>query len=315
MPTGFWNREFLNANSQRAYPFTEWATKLSGAFRVPDDFILGLYFPVHAGTDVQTSKFFISRITIFSTGFNIALSYDDGTADPPVAATAVIPSSTHEEYASYVMPGRDDFDDSVGKIVIGKLNTISAMAPGDYTFTFDDGAVEVDCIRPMIRDVRGLVVVNGSDRSDRLYGDIEFIAGQNIMLTPIIVVGQNPQLRIDAVEGEGLIEDCVCADELAPPIRTINGITPDNNGNFTLLGDDCVELQSIANGIRLLDICSAPCCGCDELEALTDELEILGNAKTTARNFLDNLSQQVNVMNQIVLGSVLQDDGCFTCDV
>jgi hypothetical protein len=315
MPAGFWNREWLNANSQRAYPLTEWATKTSGTFRIPDDFILGLYFPVHAGLNVQTSKFYISRITVFSTGFNIALSYDDGTVSPPVVATAVIARGSHTEYASYAMPGKDDFDDSVGKIVIGKLSTIDALPAGDYLFDLEDGAVEVDSIRPMISDVRGIVAVNGSDRSERMYGDIELIAGQNILLTPIIVTGQDPIIRIDAVEGEGLTEDCICADELSPPIRTINGIPPTSTGDFTLLGDECIELQSISNGIRLLDICSAPCCGCEELEALTQELEVLGNAQITARNFLSNLSKQVETMSQVVLGSVLRDDGCYTCDV
>jgi hypothetical protein len=315
MPAGFWNIEWLGANSQRSYPITEWATKTSGTFSIPDDFILALYFPVHSGQNVQTSKFFISRITVFSTGFNIALSYDDGTVSPPVVATAVIARNSHTEYASYAMPGKDDFDDSVGKIVIGKLSTIDSLPAGDYTFDFTDGAVEVDCIRPMIRDIRGIIAVNGSDRSERMYGDIELIAGTNILLTPIIVTGQNPVIRIDAVEGEGLTEDCICADELSPPIRTINGVPPTATGDFTLLGDECIELQGIANGLRLLDICSAPCCGCEELEALTQELEVLGNAKETATNFLNNLSGEVTTMSQVVLGSVLQDDGCYTCDV
>lgn len=315
MPAGFWNKEFLNSNSQRAYPLTEWATKTSGTFEIPDEFILGLYFPVHAGLNVQTSKFFISRITVFATGFNIALSYDDGTADPPVVATAIIARNSHTEYASYAMPGKDDFDDAVGKIVIGRLANIDALPAGDYLFNFADGAVEVDCIRPMIRDVRGIVAVNGSDRSERMYGDIELIAGQNIVITPIIVAGQNPKIRIDAIEGEGLIEECICADELSPPIRTINGIPPTATGDFTLIGDECIELQSVSNGIRLLDICSAPCCGCEELEALTQELEVLGNAQLTVRNFVSNLSKQVTTMGEIVLGSVLRDDGCYTCEV
>ena len=85
------------------------------------------------------------------------------------------------------MPGKDDFDDSVGKIVIGKLSTIDALPAGDYLFDFEDGAVEVDAIRPMIRDVRGIVAVNGGDRSERMYGDIELIAGQNILLTGLCI--------------------------------------------------------------------------------------------------------------------------------
>jgi hypothetical protein len=317
MPAGVWGREWLNANSQRAYPFTEDATKTDTAsiFTVPDDFILALYFPIHAGLNVQPGRFFVRKISIFGTGFNIAVAYDDGSSDPPIVAAAVISRDTHTEYTSYVLPGQDDFDDSTGKIAIGRLNSIDSLPPGQYIFDYADGKLETDAIRPMIRDVRGLITVNGADRSARLYGDIEFVAGSNIRLTPIVVLGQNPQIRIDAIDGEGLNEDCVCDDLVAPCIRTINGIPPTNAGDFTLLGDECLELQPVANGLRLQDKCSAPCCGCDELEALTNELEILGGGAITVQGFVNRLESEVTNMSQVVLGSVLADDGCFTCSI
>ena len=58
MPIGIWNLEWLNHNSQRSYPLAEDATKtdITGTFTLPDDFILGLYFPIHAGLDVDVEN-------------------------------------------------------------------------------------------------------------------------------------------------------------------------------------------------------------------------------------------------------------------
>jgi hypothetical protein len=317
MPPGVWNLEWLNENSQRSYPLTEEATKtdITQEFELPDDFLLALYFPVHAGEDVQPGNFFLYKLAIFGTGFNIVIGYDNGTSTPVTVASAIIARATHTEYLSYALPGQGDFDDSVGRLVIGRLNSIDALAPGQYEFAYEDGQLEIDAIRPMIRGVQGLVLLNGTDRSDRLYGDIELQAGNNIKLTPVLVTGENPVVRIDAIDGEGLSDDCVCDDESeAPAIRTINGIPPTAAGDFTLQGDTCIEIQAITNGVKLVDKCSEPCCDCEDLQALTQELITLGDAATTYRGFTNRLQEEVTQMSQVVLGSLLSDQGCITGD-
>lgn len=316
MPIGIWNKEWLNANSQRSYPFTEDATKQdqTGALSLPDDLILGIRFPIHAGLSVVPTGFYLSQLSVYGSGVSLTISYWDGSSSQEVATTAVA-TATHNEYDQYSLIGKNNFDDSVGQIVFGRKETLEGLPPGNFQFAYQDGKLEVDAIVPMIADVRSLVIVNGPERSQRYTGDIELVAGSNIRLTPIVTIGQPTKIRIDAIDGEGLNEDCVCDESEAPPIRTINGIPPDNSGNYKLLGGTCIDITGVTGGLRVDNVCAEPCCGCDELEALTQELEIFGDTYTTLRGFVNRLQSEVTNMSQVVLGSRLNDDGCFTCDL
>jgi hypothetical protein len=145
--------------------------------------------------------------------------------------------------------------------------------------------------------VSAVILVNGEDRSDPLVGDIELVAGTNIRLVPNPNPGGNPQIRIDAITGAGLTQDCSCAGKLpadAPCIRTINGIAPDANGNFTLLGDSCLILTAITNGLQITDKCSSSCCGCDELQKVVSDLDQMNLQITTLESFASQLNAQVS---------------------
>jgi len=311
-----WNKEWLNANSQRSYPLTEDATKKdqTGAFEIPDALILGLRLPIHAGLSVDPGGFYLSNMSVFGNGLSLTISYWDGSTASEVANT-VIASSTHKEYDQYSLVGKGDFSDIVGQIILGRPQVIDDLSPGNFVFAYQDGKLEVDAIVPMISDVRSISVVYNQETSERYTGDIELVAGTNFRLTPIIAAGQNPKIRFDAIDGAGLNEDCVCDEQTAPPILTINGIPPDNAGNFKLSQSTCIELEPITNGLKLSNTCAEPCCGCDELEALTQELEIFGDAYATIRGFVNRLQSEVTNMSQVVLGSRLNDDGCFTCEI
>ena len=91
--------------------------------------------------------------------------------------------------------------------------------------------------------------------------------------------------------GEGLAEPCQCVgDESAPPITRINGIRGTNDGDFTILGSDCVGVESLINGIRITDPCSQPCCSCRELEVINEDLRLLNSNALTLQNFVNNLN-------------------------
>lgn len=316
MVLGLWNQQWLGQNSQRAYPLTEWASKEdeTGAIRLPDSFLVGLYLPIHAGLDVEPSKFFLRALLITPTGYNVAIGYDDETADPPLVASVNIAKSTHTENRTYALSGADDFADSIGQICIGRLDEIDELPPGQYYFAAAAGQIEPDCIRPLIRGISSIVLVNGSDRSVPLYGDIELVAGANMRITPVLSEGSNPQIVFSAIEGEGLNEECVCEDdELGPCIRTINGIGPLPDGNFRFVGNDCVDISPITNGLEFSDTCSKPCCGCPELEAIKTQLDRFGDGYVTLQNFVNNVSVQTTTMQLVVLGSKLSDQGCLEC--
>ena len=315
MPLGHFNVQWLNQNSQRSYPLADWGSgqDQTGTIQIPDSFILALDFPVHAGQDVQPEKFYLQTLGIYPTGFNIGIGYDDGAAQPLVASVSIA-ADTHEEYRSYALPGVDDFDDSLGKIVLGTLDDISRLPAGVYTFDPDATPIEVDAIRPMIRGISSLSVINGQDQSPRIYGDVELVAGDNMRIVMNTVSGQPAELVFSAIDGEGLNTDCAC-DEIpdSPALRFINGIPPLLDGNFRLLGNDCLSVDPIPNGLQLRDTCSEPCCSNEELTALIRQIDRFADGVLTFQTFASNLMSEVTQMSQVVLGSRLGDQGCVDC--
>lgn len=311
-----WNLEFLNHNSQRSFPLASWGSKLdtTGAVRIPDTLILALDFPIHAAMNVDPSRFFIRQLAIYPTGINISIGYDDQSAAGIQVGSVSVATSSHTEYRSYAVPGSDNFDDSVGRIVLGTLDDIAELPTGIFTFTAAATPIEVSAIRPMIRGVSSLTVVSGGASSVKLYGDIELRAGANMRITVNGAETPTPEIVFSAISGEGLNAVCACDDTTeATPIRFINGIPPLANGNFRILGDDCLRVSPIVNGLQLSDVCSKPCCGCNELDALIDEVRRFADGAATLQTFASTLSAEVTQMSQVVLGSRLGSNVCVDC--
>lgn len=311
---GVLNIEWANLNSARSYPLSDDASGIdvTGTFKLPKDFLVGLDVPVHVGLVTSPDKFFIRNVGVFANGYAIIVGYNSDTG-PVNVASAMIPAEGHTLNQVYSLGGLAPFDDTVGKVVIGTLQNISQQPPGYYTLTFAEGRLDPDAIRPTLRGVSGLIVVNGAQRSDVIYGDVLFAAGENMRLTAIAVSGQNPQVRFDAISGEGLADPCQCSDELSDPIYSINGIRPNADGEFFLTAGTCIELAEVANGLKINNPCSAPCLSCTSLEELTRQLETMGTENQSVKNLAQSMQSIVTSTN-IILGSRLRDEGCVSCD-
>lgn len=318
MAIGVWSLEFLNVNSQRKYPLAEdgSVTDATGSFVIPNSLILELDLPIGAGQDADPSRFFIKHIGAYATGYSIVVGYQPATGAAVDVATALIARQLHTRNRAYALGGIEPFEDSIGKVVIGDLSEVDAQPAGFFTFALETARLDPDAIRPQLRGVSGLVTVTGSQQSPRLVGDIELVAGRNQQIVPVIVSGQNPRIIFNAISGEGTIEECVCEGEAAPtaPIRTINRIAPTPSGDFTIVGGDCVRLDPIPNGLRVVDTCAKPCCGPDELERITQDFETLLRQADQLQSFVDRLAGSVEGMASAVLGSRLGDSRCDPCD-
>jgi hypothetical protein len=316
MAEGIWALEWLNENSQRSYPLAEHVSSqdTTGDFTIPDDFMVGLYLPVHAGLAVDPGRFHVHLISVFAAGYSITIGYTPVSGVTVDVASAIVAKHSHTENATYALAGLNDFEDTVGQLVIGNTDSIDQQPAGQYEFTLAGAALDTDTVRPIIRGVSSIRVLNGTETSRRVTGDIELQAGRNISLQLIELGDNDPIIRIDAVDGVGLNDECACddGDTEAPAIRTINGIPPDSSGDFTVLGDDCLRINPISNGVQLADECSAPCCGCEELEAITRDLEQFGDNAHTLQLFVNRLGTEVTQMNMVVLGSRLNDNGCLS---
>jgi len=316
MVTGNWNVQWLNHNSQRSYPFTDASSghDTTGTITIPDSFILAMQFAVNAGVSIQPEKFYLHTLSIFPIGYSLVLGYDDGTSSPPVIANVNVSKLSHYEGRTYSISGIDDFEDGTGTVAIGRLDAIDLLPVGTYLFTPEAATLETDAIRPMIRGISSLTVVNGADRSDPIYGDVEITAGANMRIVANTVDGFPAEVVFNAISGEGLNEVCACDESgEGPAIRFINGIPPLPDGNFRMVGNTCLNISPITNGLKLTDICSEPCCGCEELTAITQQIDRFADGAVTLQSFANALKTEVTQMSQVVLGSRLNDNGCINC--
>lgn len=273
--TAIWNVDWLNANSQRNYPLSEGAAgyDTTGSFELPADFLVDLALTVPAAADIHPEKFHLLTLAVFADGVVLTVGYD---GEP--AAIASINRQTHALNTGYRLLGQGSvFFDVTGAVVIGKLESLLQLPGGMYTFDLAGGRIETTCIRPDLRGVSSLVVVNGEDESPPIYGDIVLVAGSNVRL---VASPQTGSIRIDStLVAEDLTELGPCDNPalLKPCIKSINGVTPDANGNLVIEGDDCIrqELDTAGHKIVFSDQCSSPCCGCDELTVIRTDLSTL----------------------------------------
>lgn len=319
MPVGNWGLEYLNHNSQRRYPLADDAEAVdaTGAFRLPDNFLVELDLPVHAGLNVGPAGFFVKSVSAFAGGYGVVVGYQPGDgSDPLTVATALIPRQGFARNQTFVLGGVGDFADTVGKVVIGRLDDIDEQPPGFWEFTLATARLDPDAVRPIVRGVSSVTCVNGDQRSVPLYGDIELVAGNNMQIVPIVQAGQDPIIRFNAISGEGTVEECVCEGDaaLSTPVTKINGVSPTNGGAMTFVGNDCIQIETIPNGIRIKDVCAQPCCGCAELERITADLGRFAAQATAVEGFVDRLQTAVETMNLVVLGAKLSDKGCIQCE-
>lgn len=301
----YFNIEWLNACTQRTYPLAEHATKrdLTDSIVLPDSFIAELCLPIAASAELAAESFFIKTLAIFGGGYTLEIAYDDQSGDPPVVATSSIARAGFQEYNRYALVGVNDFDDSHGKIVIGRLTDVDQLPPGVYHFDATGSPLDPDAIRPMIRGVSSLSTSQGGILGPRLRNNVVLTSGPNIRLTTVVAPGRDPEIRIDAIPGDGFTATCDCVVNPAPPIRTINGIAGDVRQNFTLLGDNCLQLSTIANGVKFTDVCCQPCCGAEELAEIVRVLRSLESTVTTLQQFNSRLSAQVQELQTNVVNS------------
>jgi len=316
MPLSQWNLDFLNHNSQRSYPLTSEATRrdVTASFEIPNDFLVGLDLPVSPAMDMETGRFFIRQLGLFSSGIQLIIAYDTGTSLIDVA-TGLISTIDPIRNKVFAINGIGAYTDISGKVIIGRVDTIQEQPSGLFSFTIEGTRIEPQAIRPMIKGISSLRISSAvGDVSQNFYGDIELVAGSNIQLSTAIN-GSETKIIISALSGEGTLEQCICEGEAAaiPCIKTINGISPTTTGNFNFIGDDCLQFNPVTNGLKVTDSCCTPCCGCEELEAITRDLERFATQRNALELFVNQLAAETATFDMTVLGSRLGDRRCLTC--
>jgi hypothetical protein len=278
----------------------------SRGFQLPDDFIVDLRLTVPWFSGAQPSLFHILKVSAFSQGVIVEVGYNG----LPVAISEAIPVVDPPELnRSFLLNGQGDFPEALGSIVIGRLDNLLNVPPGQITFDVPNGRLETTCITMGLKGVSSIRVKNGQDLGPPLTGNVILEAGINFALFTIPLENS---IMFNALNGEGLQPDCDCDGiiDVGPPIRTINAIPPDSAGNFTLVPGTCIEINPGTNSLELVETCATPCCGCEELQILADDIELMKQDLRTLENLTSVLEGNITTLSDSFIGSIINPSSC-----
>jgi len=295
------NQEWLNENSLRSYPIRENLSRrpfdANGAL-IPDIIIpdyLIVDFVLSLSGDALTTVYLSQLVVINNT---VSMTFSD-VAGVTVGVVGVN-MSAHATYQAYDIVGVGVYEDARGRVVLGDLTTLTDdLAAGLYNFGISATEFEPATIRPSIRGVRSLRTSVEGTESARIYGHVKLLAGTNIRLTYLATYNA---IRIDAIDGSGLNQECECEASVGQTniVRTVNGLPIED---VEITGDGvCVEVNIEGNRLVISDLCSTPCCGCPELEFITENLKILEATMGNLESYANQLQERIsNFVTNFVL--------------
>jgi len=292
--------EWRNANAHRQFPLDDGASGESASpagFRVPQSLMVDLRLDVPH--DADPGEFAVTRIVVAGASATVYVSYMESTPFV-IGSFTLVPGIFGNEVQ---MDGAATDDQSwrglSGVMASGFLDE-ALKFPGDWTFTPGSANINPACVRNGPAGVRALVVDD-----EALYGSVVLRAGDNIDIARTWdAVNGRHVLTFSAASPAGSLvinNDQDLLDALVArfgePVRTINGIPPDEDGEFKILGADCVDVSPGAGSVTISNPCATPCCDQEEyLGALYEALNDLNARYARLLQFEEALTESVNMM-------------------
>lgn len=301
--------EWLNANALRSYPIRENAsrTDTSGNFTIPNDLIVAAQ--INCPRSYADGTFYISRIVVGISFVSIYVSYQPASGDPVDISYVKAETDPFSRFSYYSFVGQGDLSNVMGYITIGEVEESVRQGIGEFLFSSTSTPLEVNTYFVSVPAMESVEILTSSGQTlHKATRILKLKAGENIRLTYDTTGDPDPYgtIRIDAINGENLVKPSECgnvAPLLPPCIRMINGVSPDATGHFWIDESECIEIQEnqVANSIKVIDKCSQSCCGCDQLQELTDALEGLKLQEETLRNLIiSTQTQQSELLANII---------------
>jgi len=230
-------------NAQRNYPFADDSTLTNGIITLAKSlFIDGRLYPIGGG-----AALYLGRITRAGNSIEFAIT-TEAAGDLATASYSVndIPASSELAF-------HDSYGRPAGMLLSSQeaLQAFSGLNTGEYTFLLAQTrfAPAVIVAQPDI-GVRGFV----TDAGELFAGDVWLVGEDGVVLRR----DDDGSLRIDII-GDPFAARKLCGDESASdaeievlslycPIQKLNGVEPDDQGNFQMLiGSN----QSLSNILRI----------------------------------------------------------------
>lgn len=274
----------------------------AGDFAIPQTFMVDMILAVPPGSD--TTKFYIKSLIVRRLFVDIEIGYDDGALT--VGWVRNIPHDSVRNATYYVEAVTQDsetqFEVLTGAVVIGSVKSIVEL-PGVYTFSPANTYIHPSRVMEGLACVQSIQV-----GSDVLTGNLILQEGDNIVLdvnlaTNTITV--NAVLNDDDT-GTVIGNDADIIDELTnrygPPIISINGQTPDTEGNFEIAGADCTTIETVNSGLSIGNPCAEPCCDKSTLTDVYGVLSQLNLRYAVLESYYQSIGLTINQMQARLVG-------------
>lgn len=338
------NLPWVSHNMVRKYPFEENCTleSESGAFVLPDDFIVGMQLTigiVKPGETVTSNDFYsltgfyLSRVRIGASGIGLTFSYchDHGpnlnTSEPAFLTSVPLnPSANFIPGTPYLATGVGNFTNCYGSVSIGRVDSLFQQPPGSHTFDKTQTMIDPTVVKPSLIGITGVYVRDGGEVIGPITGDLTLSSGSNAVLSVTRSINSSNEtqhyITINAIDPSGFNESDAnqgSGTSYKTAIKSLNGVSPDATGNIDFIsGNLCTVIdaqsQKAAHKILLSDFCSQPCCGCEQLEVITTELNALTKRAEGLENNIYLFASQLDTLDSTVLASRINTDGCIQCD-
>jgi hypothetical protein len=258
------------------------ATSTDGLFNIPDTLIVDLTL---CATSSVVDRFYISKIFNKLSSATIEISKHD---DASVVGAITIDKATHSEDQDYYITPTALFAGTNGKITIGTLQGLETQPVGLFAFNKNATELEPRTIIPGRTGITRLAFVDAVGGEYSMSDTVTLASRVNLRFS--YTTGQSAVI-LDAGENLGLNKQCTNYT----PIRSVNGVLPDDNGNINLIGVDCMKISnSTQYTLDISDTCCTPCSGCSDLETLTTRLTSLENKFLDLKGNYSNASLQLS---------------------
>ena len=315
--------EWLNENMARNYPIVGTAES-----NLPTSFLVDIQLVLPFMENVDTSKFFISRISRTGDSLQVTIGYliSDPSAETMTgfdcAVSTGIPVSTVWPYlnragddymATEIIPitdittfGASSYSYGIpenyselrkmsGMLYIGTCVDLTDVS--SLQFTYNQTAIIPVRVymQPKPGELREVTIIDQNDVASTFTDKLTLVIGEGLVVS-VDEEHNTAEISIDSQYVEDLMNAKVAELE-GTALRSINGITPDDTGNIQIIGLDCTDIGSTGPGvITISNPCSKPCCdqnGVDSASISNAMAELIA-AKDVLNNYYNELVTKVN---------------------
>ena len=242
--------QWRNSNDQDKYPFNLIASLTNGTLFIPENlFSDARLYPI-GGTEGQ----YLSRVVKTPTTITIYISD---------LATLAIASASYEIASppDDVLALEDKYGRAAGIFVTdpNRLSVFLGWPDGEHEFDQDQTLFAPAVVTPMPQlGVRSMRV----DELEVLADDAYIVGGHGVTLEVDDTDPANPIITANVV-GEPLFKKLLCAVQgFFNPclLKTINGVAPDQYGNFTIMvcnidtDNTVIRVEPVQNGLRIFAV-------------------------------------------------------------